>query len=76
MSTELHVSFLTCAYASGDRLYALYPAFKKYHILKALGGPAAFRVLKNEEGLPWSVYVGMAGMPGESLSHIQILGEH
>ena len=25
-----------------------------------------FRILENKEGLPWSVYVGVAGMPGQT----------
>jgi len=37
-------------------------AFKEYFILDKLGGT---RILENREVLPWSVYLGAAGMPGK-----------
>ena len=36
-------------------------AFKHYVILPSADN---IRVLENKEGLPWSLYVGVAGMPG------------
>ncbi|CAL1711894.1 unnamed protein product [Somion occarium] len=39
------------------------PAFQTYTILKDLTG---LRILENKEGLPWSAYVGIAGMPGQT----------
>lgn len=38
-------------------------AFAQYFIRPSFDG---FRVLENKEGLPWSVYVGVAGMPGQT----------
>jgi len=38
-------------------------AMEEYSIQKSLDG---FRILSNEHGLPWSVYIGAAGMPGEN----------
>ncbi|GJE88548.1 NADP-dependent oxidoreductase [Phanerochaete sordida] len=46
----------------GDHLYGLMP-FQEYTVLPGIG---ELRVLKNEEKLPWSVYVGIAGMPGQT----------
>ena len=42
----------------------LYPllAFQKYVVLEK---PRDFKVLENKEKLPWSIYVGVCGMPGE-----------
>ena len=37
-------------------------AFKEYFILDK---PDETRILENKEGLPWSVYLGAAGMPGK-----------
>jgi hypothetical protein len=34
---------------------------EEYNIRKSMTG---LRILSNELGLPWSVYVGAAGMPG------------
>ncbi|OSD00542.1 NAD-P-binding protein [Trametes coccinea BRFM310] len=45
----------------GDHLYGIFD-FKHYVIEH---DPSKFRVLK-DEGLPWSAYVGVAGMPGET----------
>ncbi|CDO77399.1 hypothetical protein BN946_scf184857.g5 [Trametes cinnabarina] len=45
----------------GDHLYGIFE-FKHYVIAS---DPSQFRVLK-DEGLPWSAYVGVAGMPGET----------
>jgi len=30
-----------------------------------MNDPTGLRIIKNEENLPWSVYVGVAGMPGK-----------
>ncbi|OSD00543.1 NAD-P-binding protein [Trametes coccinea BRFM310] len=45
----------------GDHLYGIFK-FQHYVIEN---DPSRFKVLK-EEGLPWSAYVGIAGMPGET----------
>ncbi|CAL1711174.1 unnamed protein product [Somion occarium] len=46
----------------GDHIYGLLP-FQHYTILKDLEG---LRILENKEKLPWSAYVGVAGMPGQT----------
>jgi len=50
---------------AGDHIYGFVP-FQEYFIAKNAG---AFRVLKNEEKLPWSVYIGVCGMPGKTAHH-------
>ncbi|RDX54995.1 NAD(P)-binding protein [Lentinus brumalis] len=46
----------------GDHLYGFYP-FVQYTIQQ---NAQAFRVLDNKENLPWSAYIGVCGMPGET----------
>lgn len=46
----------------GDHLYGTYD-FQQYSILNNLD---EFEVLKNEHNLPWSAYVGVVGMPGQT----------
>jgi hypothetical protein len=36
--------------------------FEEYFVMN---DPTGLRLIKNEENLPWSVYVGAAGMPGK-----------
>ena len=43
----------------GDRRY---PAFQEYSVLRDI---SKVRVIENKEKLPWSVYLGVCGMPGE-----------
>ncbi|EKM52847.1 uncharacterized protein PHACADRAFT_261502, partial [Phanerochaete carnosa HHB-10118-sp] len=45
-----------------DHLYDTFP-FQEYFILPGLEDS---RILKNKEGLLWSAYVGIAGMPGQT----------
>lgn len=54
------------AVKAGDHVYGVIP-FQEYTVVAepAQLGPTVFRVLENKEGLPWSVYVGVCGMPGE-----------
>lgn len=40
------------------------PAFQEYSVMPDVSQIGSFMVLKNEEKLPWSAYLGMAGMPG------------
>ncbi|GJE91329.1 NADP-dependent oxidoreductase [Phanerochaete sordida] len=47
---------------AGDHLYGHYP-FQHYVVLPNID---SFRVLKNEENLPWAAYVGVVGMPGQT----------
>ena len=42
---------------------ALWVEFQQYDVITDL---TSFLVLENKEGLPWSAYVGVAGMPGRS----------
>ncbi|KZT03632.1 NAD(P)-binding protein [Laetiporus sulphureus 93-53] len=49
----------------GDHLYGSYP-FQEYLVAK---DAKAFSVLENKEKLPWSVYVGVLGMPGQTAHH-------
>ncbi|KDQ64392.1 hypothetical protein JAAARDRAFT_201735 [Jaapia argillacea MUCL 33604] len=46
----------------GDHLYGMH-TFEEYSIKD---DASAYRVLKNEEKLPWSVYLGAGGMPGQT----------
>lgn len=46
----------------GDHVYGLLP-FDEYVVWDK---PEELIVLKNEENLPWSVYLGVAGMPGQT----------
>ena len=50
----------------GDHIYGIFP-FQEYAVVSdpAQLGRDIFRVLENKEGLPWSAYVGVCGMPGE-----------
>lgn len=41
--------------------YAICVAFEQYKVIPNLQG---YRILKNEAKIPWSLYVGLAGMPG------------
>lgn len=46
----------------GDHIYGIFP-FVEYWVAPKLDG---FRILENKENLPWSAYVGVAGMPGQT----------
>ena len=52
---------------SDDNLYAP-EAFQNYFIKKNLDG---LKVLENPHKLPWSVFVGVLGMPGKRLEKCQ-----
>ncbi|KAI0719028.1 NAD-P-binding protein [Fomitopsis betulina] len=58
------------AVKAGDHVYGVIP-FQEYTVVAepAQLGPTVFRVLENKEGLPWSVYVGVCGMPGATAHH-------
>ncbi|EGO23779.1 hypothetical protein SERLADRAFT_349468 [Serpula lacrymans var. lacrymans S7.9] len=47
---------------AGDHIYGFLD-FVEYSVKPNMQG---LKVLKNEENLPWSVYVGVAGMPGQT----------
>ncbi|EPS99452.1 hypothetical protein FOMPIDRAFT_1124261, partial [Fomitopsis schrenkii] len=57
------------AVKAGDHVYGVLP-FQEYTVVAepARLGPDIFRVLENKEGLPWSAYVGVCGMPGEYIA--------
>lgn len=46
----------------GDHIYGVLP-FQEYFVRS---DASSFAVIANEVGLPWSVYIGMAGMPGQT----------
>ncbi|KAH9903352.1 NAD-P-binding protein [Cubamyces lactineus] len=50
------------AFKPGDHLYGVFK-FQQYVVES---DSQAFRVIENREGLPWSVYLGVCGMPGET----------
>ena len=54
------------AVKKGDHVYGLLP-FQEYSVIADPADMSAdcFRVLDNKEGLPWSLYVGVCGMPGK-----------
>ncbi|KAH9832053.1 NAD(P)-binding protein [Rhodofomes roseus] len=52
----------------GDHVYGYYP-FQEYVVYEDIAALRLARVLKNEEGLPWSVYVGVCGLPGHTAHH-------
>lgn len=43
--------------------HILLEAFQEYFVRS---DASSFAVIANEVGLPWSVYIGMAGMPGQT----------
>ncbi|KAL0961263.1 hypothetical protein HGRIS_006226 [Hohenbuehelia grisea] len=47
---------------AGDHVYGVLP-FEQYIVRPNLSG---LKIIKNEEKLPWSYYVGAAGMPGQT----------
>ncbi|KAJ3489541.1 hypothetical protein NLI96_g2070 [Meripilus lineatus] len=47
---------------TGDHIYGILP-FEQYKVIPNLQG---YRILKNEAKIPWSLYVGLAGMPGKT----------
>lgn len=47
----------------GSHVYGVIP-HQEYSVFKDLESQGLV-VIENEEGLPWSVYLGAAGMPGE-----------
>ncbi|KAG6810945.1 hypothetical protein H0H92_009686 [Tricholoma furcatifolium] len=48
----------------GDHIYGVIE-HQEYSVVKNLTA-AGLEIIKNEHGLPWSVYVGAAGMPGKT----------
>jgi len=53
-------------FKKGDILYGFLP-FEHYTVHQPSEATSGkYRVLKNEEGLPLSVYIGIAGMPGKT----------
>ncbi|OBZ77792.1 Zinc-type alcohol dehydrogenase-like protein PB24D3.08c [Grifola frondosa] len=53
------------AFKHGDHLYGQFP-FQQYYVGKTA---TEFQILKNEVNLPWSAYVGVCGMPGQTAYH-------
>ncbi|KAJ8474584.1 hypothetical protein ONZ45_g15904 [Pleurotus djamor] len=46
----------------GDHVYGMLP-FQEYSVFSEID---QLRLLQNKEGIPWSLYVGIAGMPGQT----------
>ncbi|PCH39423.1 NAD(P)-binding protein [Wolfiporia cocos MD-104 SS10] len=55
------------SFKAGDHVYGTHP-FQRYFVAPPADAEK-LTVLKNEEGLPWSVYVGVCGMPGQTAHH-------
>ncbi|GAA5827075.1 hypothetical protein JCM11251_002232 [Rhodosporidiobolus azoricus] len=51
-------------FKEGDHLYGTFP-FQQYAVVPKEQADS-LRLLKNEEGLPWTTWVGAAGMPGQT----------
>ncbi|KAH9854530.1 NAD-P-binding protein [Lenzites betulinus] len=49
----------------GQHIYGIF-AFQQYFIAAE---PTHYKVIENKEGLPWSVYLGVCGMPGETADY-------
>ncbi|KAL5483430.1 hypothetical protein ACEPAI_8661 [Sanghuangporus weigelae] len=52
-------------FSVGDHIYGIHP-FVEYTVLKDL---ESHRKIDNSEGLSWSVYLGVCGMPGRTAYH-------
>ncbi|KAH7913965.1 alcohol dehydrogenase [Hygrophoropsis aurantiaca] len=50
------------AFKAGDHLYGYFP-FEEYSVQQ---DAKSYQIIENKENLPWSVYVGAAGMPGQT----------
>lgn len=50
----------------GDHVYSGDILFQEYFVAT---DASLFQVLENKENLPWSVYVGVCGMPGQTAHH-------
>ncbi|OCH84743.1 NAD-P-binding protein [Obba rivulosa] len=46
----------------GDHIYGMLP-FQEYFVAQ---DPKRYKLLENKEGLSWSVYIGVCGMPGQT----------
>ncbi|OSX59414.1 hypothetical protein POSPLADRAFT_1075592 [Postia placenta MAD-698-R-SB12] len=54
------------AFKPGDHVYSGDFLCQEYIVVNSA---SKFRVLENKEKLPWSVYVGVCGMPGQTAHH-------
>jgi hypothetical protein len=61
-----------CLFCLASGYHNQWTAFQKYSVIKDPGS-AKLVVLENREGLPWSVYIGVVGMPGKLLYASQCL---
>lgn len=50
-----------------------YPNLAEYVEYQIKTDPNAFKKLANEERIPWSLYAGVAGMPGSHFAYV-VLG--
>ncbi|EED79661.1 predicted protein [Postia placenta Mad-698-R] len=54
------------AFKPGDHVYSGDILFQEYFVAT---DTSLFQVLENKQNLPWSVYVGVCGMPGQTAHH-------
>ena len=59
---NLRALFSACVYIRASSAEAMCVAFQQYNILK---DTSRVRKLENKENLPWSVFLGVCGVPGE-----------
>ena len=62
---ELSVSFWIHPLNNGNINIILYQEHEEYHVYKK-SEVGSFKILDNKYKLPWSVFVGAAGMPGKT----------
>ncbi|PCH38847.1 NAD(P)-binding protein [Wolfiporia cocos MD-104 SS10] len=55
------------SFKQGDHIYGMLP-FQQYIVMPPATAER-FTVLSNDAGIPWSAYVGVCGMPGQTAHH-------
>ncbi|PCH38850.1 NAD(P)-binding protein [Wolfiporia cocos MD-104 SS10] len=55
------------SFKQGDHIYGRLP-FQQYIVMPAAAAEQ-YTVLNNDTGLPWTAYVGICGMPGQTAHH-------
>ncbi|KAI0750190.1 NAD(P)-binding protein [Daedaleopsis nitida] len=55
------------AFKAGDHVYGIFP-FQQYAVIKS-DALKDLRIVENKENIPWSAYVGICGMPGQTAHH-------
>lgn len=65
---EGHLSLSFCVPCTYHPLILFNLDFQEYNVRSATS-LEGLRIIKNEEGLPWSLYIGSLGMPGVSCGY-------